>query len=100
MQRTTFPAACVLQALATGDRYGFSVMDTTGLASGTVYQILRRFERDGLVRSSWEKTGEAVGEGRPRRRYYELTRVGRAALARAAERYRRQLAVFERPATP
>lgn len=94
MKRITFPAACVLQSLDHGDIYGFSIMDATGLPSGTVYQILRRFEREGLVRSSWETPKAAADEPRPRRRYYKLTRDGRRALARAVERYREQPMLF------
>ena len=35
--RMTQVTALVLQAVATGHRYGFDVMDASGLASGTVY---------------------------------------------------------------
>ena len=80
MKRITYPAACVLQALANGDRYGFSIMDATGLPSGTVYQVLRRFEGGGLVTSHWEE-GQEPELGRPRRRYYELTGKGEQAPA-------------------
>ncbi len=100
MERMTYPAACVLQALDNGDVYGFSIMDATGLPSGTVYQILRRFERTGLVRSSWEAARELEGERRPRRRYYQLTREGRRALARAVERYRERESLFNRSHRP
>ena len=94
MQRITYPAACVLQALDNGEAYGFGIMEATDLPSGTVYQMLRRFEREGLVRSTWE-TPEAAFEGRrPRRRNYQLTKDGRKALAKAAERYRQHLAIF------
>jgi PadR family transcriptional regulator, regulatory protein PadR len=61
----TYPTALVLQALAHGSRYGFDVMDATGLASGTVYPILRRIEREGLVRAYWEDAGIAQREQRP-----------------------------------
>ena len=47
MQRITYPAACVLQALDNGEVYGFGIMEATNLSSGTVYQTLRRFERAG-----------------------------------------------------
>lgn len=97
MERITYPSARVLQALDDGDSYGFSIMDATGLPSGTVYQILRRFERSGLVRSSWEAVEEFEGERRPRRRYYQLTKEGRKALARAVERYREQEPMFGSP---
>ena len=48
--RISYPGACVLQALFKGSRYGFDIMDFTGLPSGTVYPLLRRFEDHGLVR--------------------------------------------------
>ncbi len=48
-------AAMILQAIGAGHGYGFSVMEMTGLPSGTVYPALRRLERDDLIRSQWEK---------------------------------------------
>src|SRR5262245_28451675 len=80
-------AALVLQAIHSGDGYGFSVMEMTGLPSGTVYPAMRRLERDGLIRSQWERQSIADSEQRPPRRYYRLTRTGSAALAAAQERY-------------
>ena len=84
--RITYQGACVLQALSRGRSYGFEIMDFTALPSGTVYPILRRLEDNGLVRSEWEDSREAHGDRRPRRRNYELTEGGRAALALADER--------------
>jgi DNA-binding PadR family transcriptional regulator len=84
----TYPTALVLQALAHGSHYGFDIMDVTGLPSGTVYPILRRLDREGLLESSWEKHATAQREQRPPRRYYAITRAGSAMLAQAAERYR------------
>ncbi len=92
--RMTYHAACVLQALSRGARYGFDIMDLTGLPSGTVYPILRRFEEKGLVRSSWEAADDAFEHGRPRRRNYELTGEGRLALADAANRFRAHERIF------
>jgi DNA-binding MarR family transcriptional regulator len=69
-------------------------MELTGLPSGTIYPILRRFERNGLVRSRWENPQEARNEGRPRRRYYELTPAGREILSVAAERFRQHERIF------
>ena len=66
----------VLQALARGYRFGFDVMEATGLPSGTVYPALRRLEGLELVRSDWETDGQAREHRRPRRRYYELTASG------------------------
>lgn len=84
----TFPTALVLQALAVGHPHGFDVMDATGLPSGTVYPILRRVEFEGLVTSKWERAEIAQREGRPPRRYYELTGAGEAWLAAARPRFR------------
>jgi DNA-binding PadR family transcriptional regulator len=80
-------AAMVLQAIHTGDGYGFSVMEMTGLPSGTVYPAMRRMERDGLIRSQWEPQSIADAGQRPPRKYYRLTRSGRATLEASQKRY-------------
>jgi DNA-binding PadR family transcriptional regulator len=77
----------ILQAIQTGDGYGFSVMEMTGLPSGTVYPAMRRLERDELIRSQWEKASIAEAELRPARKYYKLTRAGHAALEASQQRY-------------
>jgi PadR family transcriptional regulator len=79
--------ALILQTIHAGHVYGFSVMEVTGLPSGTVYPALRRLERDGLIRSQWEgrRTAEAVQ--RPPRKYYKITRSGQAALSASQKRY-------------
>src|SRR5262245_46630264 len=79
--------ASVLQAIRNGIAYGFDILDVTGLDSGTVYPILSRLERDGLVRSTWEDEDRAHASGRPARRYYAITADGRAALQEAVRRY-------------
>ena len=84
----SYAALFVLQALAQGYKFGFDVMDVTGLPSGTVYPALRRLEALGYVGSSWESDDEAREAGRPRRRYYKLTSRGRAELAETKTRYR------------
>jgi len=81
-------AAVILQALAGGYKYGFDIMDISGLPSGTVYPALRRLEQTGLIDSKWEKEGIAQRDGRPPRKYYELTPDGKQALADAVKRYR------------
>jgi len=83
----TLPTTLVLQAIARGHHYGFEVMDVTGLASGSVYPILRRLEREGLVRASWEDHAIAREEQRPPRRYYELSAAGEALLVKAKTRF-------------
>ena len=84
----TYPTTLVLQALASGHHYGFDIMDVTGLPSGTVYPILRRLDRERLVRSRWEKDTVAHRERRPPRRYYEVTDAGDKMLGEALERLR------------
>ncbi|NNM34203.1 MAG: PadR family transcriptional regulator [Gemmatimonadetes bacterium] len=78
----------VLHALARGHRYGFDVLEQTGLTSGTVYPALERLEGLGLARSSWEDARVAHEEKRPPRRYFEITPEGKGALIEALERYR------------
>ena len=94
MKRMTYPAACVLQALADGKVFGLDIIEHIGLPSGTVYPMLRRFERAGLVASTWETPEEAFGNRRPQRRNYQLTEDGRCALVQVSERYRQHLQVF------
>jgi DNA-binding PadR family transcriptional regulator len=79
--------ALVLDALARGCRHGFDVLDATGLASGTVYPILRRLEQDGLATSRWESARVAQQEQRPPRRYYVLTREGQTLVEEARARF-------------
>lgn len=77
----------ILQAIDAGNIYGFSMMEMTGLPSGTVYPALRRLEREGLIRSQWEAQRIADAEQRPVRKYYKLTRAGRIALEASQKRY-------------
>lgn len=87
--RALSPASvAVLGALSRGISYGFDVMDATGLASGTVYPVLARAERRGLVESKWEDAAISRASGRPARKYYSLTGAGRTALEAGLERYR------------
>lgn len=76
----------ILAAIRDGTNYGLEIVAKTGLPSGTVYPGLGRLKRSGLVRSRWEDQGVAEEEGRPRRRYYELTADGAEALSAGTER--------------
>jgi PadR family transcriptional regulator PadR len=80
-------AAMILQTIHAGQIYGFSVMEATGLPSGTVYPAMRRLERDGLIVSKWEKQSIADAEQRPLRKYYKLTRSGETTLEAVQKRY-------------
>ena len=65
-------AAMILQAVEAGFVYGFSIMEMTGLPSGTVYPAMRRLERDDLIRSQWERQSIADAEQRPNARYDKI----------------------------
>ena len=80
-------AAIILQALDAGFVYGFSIMEMTGLPSGTVYPAMRRLERDALIRSQWERQSIADAEQRPARKYYKLTAAGKTTLLASRKRY-------------
>jgi DNA-binding PadR family transcriptional regulator len=70
----------ILGAIRSGTCYGLDIVTRTGLPSGTVYPTLGRLKRGGLVKARWEDQRIAEKEGRPRRRYYELTMEGEKAL--------------------
>jgi hypothetical protein len=54
-------------------------------AYGTLYRALSRMEKAGWLTSEWEDPSACEAEGRPRRRLYEVTAAGRAALAGATD---------------
>ena len=72
---------CVLALLNEDERYGFDLvralaeLDGMVTSEGTIYPLLSRLRRDGLVESSWQESSAG-----PPRRYYRLTDAGRAAL--------------------
>jgi PadR family transcriptional regulator PadR len=76
----------ILAAIRDGVAYGLDIVARTGMPSGTVYPTLGRLKRAGLVTSRWEDQRVADREGRPRRRYYELSRAGAEALAEGSAR--------------
>jgi DNA-binding PadR family transcriptional regulator len=98
--RLSFAATVVLQTVANGYRYGFDIMDATGLPSGTVYPALRRMEAAGFIASHWEAPEIAQREQRPPRKYYELTKPGHHTLLEAARRYRLVEESIARPVKP
>jgi PadR family transcriptional regulator PadR len=81
---------CVLALLADEERYGFDLVKALGkvegmvTSEGTIYPLLSRLRRDGLVETSWQESPSG-----PPRRYYSLTAAGRAALAAFAEEWSR-----------
>jgi DNA-binding PadR family transcriptional regulator len=76
----------ILAAIRGGNAYGLDLVARTGLPSGTVYPTLARLKRSGLVLARWEDQRLAEREGRPRRRYYQLSAEGAEALSDGAAR--------------
>jgi len=66
------------------EKTGAEIIRASGLASGTIYPLLLRFERVRFLESRWE-AGNPSDLGHPRRRYYRITRNG-SAVAREALR--------------
>lgn len=73
---------CVLALLSHGERYGFELARTLAGAGGliasegTIYPLLARLRRAGLVDTTWRESTEG-----PPRRYYRLTESGGLALS-------------------
>ncbi|MEU7097748.1 helix-turn-helix transcriptional regulator [Streptomyces longwoodensis] len=84
--RLTKSTIAVLETLlsTTSDNraWGLSICRDADLGPGTVYPILERLTERGWV-TSYEETGPHPG--RPARRFYELTGVGRAQANEALE---------------
>ena len=83
-----FGQVSILHAIADGNRFGFDIMDATGLTSGTVYPALDKLESLGYLTSRWEAARTARRDKRPPRRYFDLTDAGATALAAALQRYK------------
>ena len=72
---------CVLALLRDRERYGFELAgllaDADGLltSEGTLYPLLARLRKVGLVETSWRESNQG-----PPRRYYRLTEDGARAL--------------------
>jgi DNA-binding PadR family transcriptional regulator len=84
----SFGTVAVLHAVGLGHRFGFDIVDATGLTAGSVYPALDRLEDLGYLRSSWEAPEVAQAEKRPARRYFALTAPGAHALAEALRKHR------------
>ena len=77
--KVTLTTLLVLDAFEKGDTYGLAIMKRTGLRSGCLYPILKRLEGLGWITGEWETPHP---QGRPPRRYYELTAEARVATTR------------------
>jgi PadR family transcriptional regulator, regulatory protein PadR len=72
---------CVLALLEGEERYGFDLVRSLGqvdgmvTSEGTIYPLLSRLRREGLVETSWRESPTG-----PPRKYYRVTAAGKAAL--------------------
>lgn len=88
----------ILTSLASGPRHGYTILQeieslTSGrirLSTGTLYGALRRLLDEGSIRRFTERHPSRD------RQAYELTSVGRQALAREVDRMRRLATVASR----
>ena len=70
---------CILRALSLREWYGYELVKTlvaapgVGVAEGSIYPLLARLRRQGLVTTRLEESSEG-----PARKYYQATPAGRA----------------------
>ena len=80
---------CVLRAIRGGSRYGYDIVrrlrgiEGLVIGEGTIYPILGRFKREGLVATRIEESSEG-----PPRKTYQLTDRGTELLARMNDAWR------------
>jgi PadR family transcriptional regulator, regulatory protein PadR len=80
---------CLLAVVAEEPAYGYEMtkrLRARGLSivgEGSIYPLLGRLERDGLV-----ETYRAASDGGPPRKYYRMSRKGRRALAAGVSEWR------------
>jgi PadR family transcriptional regulator, regulatory protein PadR len=70
---------CVLALLSQRDNYAYEIAsllgEAIGMGEGSIYPLMRRMQNEGLV-----DTYLVESQSGPFRRYYRLTKAGRAAL--------------------
>lgn len=75
-------AYCILLMIRKKSRYGYEIMSelesspVLAAKESTIYPLLRRLLKDGLLSSYWQETAE----GLPPRKYYTLTKEGKICL--------------------
>ncbi|MEK0313850.1 PadR family transcriptional regulator [Cohnella sp. 56] len=70
----------LLSEIKSGDKYGYEIVqslkkkssDTYQMSEGTLYPVLKRLERKGLLTSYWGHEPSMSG----RRKYYQITESG------------------------
>jgi PadR family transcriptional regulator PadR len=88
---------CVLALVRKEERYGFDIVkeleQVEGMVAGegTIYPLLARLRRDGLVTTSWKESSSG-----PPRRYYRLSPRGKRALDEFVVEWERFRSAVER----
>jgi PadR family transcriptional regulator PadR len=84
----------ILACLSRGRHYGYSLVRTISgdkdidLSEGTIYPILGRLAKEGLVQSEWVESSQG-----PPRKYYTLTLKGEEAFRVLEEEFRKLSAI-------
>jgi len=84
----------ILGALSRGRHYGYSLVRTIAgdsdidLTEGTIYPILGRMAKEGLVQSEWVESSQG-----PPRKYYTLTPKGEEAFRVLDEEFQKLVAI-------
>lgn len=92
---------CLLAVISEEPSYGYEMtkrLRERGLASvaeGSIYPLLGRLERDGLV-----ETYRAASQGGPQRKYYRPSEAGRVALALGVSEWRAARAAIDAVLAP
>jgi PadR family transcriptional regulator PadR len=80
---------CVLRIVAHAPTYGYAIATELAAAGfgdikgGTLYPLLARLEKNGLVTVDWR-----TGEGGPGRKYFTLTDLGHSELEQGLDQWR------------
>jgi PadR family transcriptional regulator PadR len=86
----------ILGALSRGRHYGYSLVRTISgssdidLTEGTIYPILGRLAKEGLVQSEWVESSQG-----PPRKYYTLTIKGQEAFRTLDGEFRKLAAIVD-----
>lgn len=91
----------ILLALSSGDRHGYGIMKQVevdsqkqvNMGAGTLYGSLKRMLDAGLVKESDKRIDPEMDD--ERRIYYQITGVGKKALAAELERYKHLFALAQ-----
>jgi PadR family transcriptional regulator, regulatory protein PadR len=96
LRRGTLDLA-ILLTVASGPRYGLAIIQHLEgftdlvVTEGTIYPILGRLAREGLLEANWVE-----GEAAHPRKYYTLTRAGAARLETMTAEWRAFVAKIDR----